>query len=108
LGVFASGLDEAYEKGMSPAWGRGEFRMELAGQKPGVSRNFDGLDQFAIERGSAKFQPGRFQACLVMIVEFIPVAMTFRDDVLPVYTACQTIRGQFALLATQTHGAADL
>ncbi len=43
-----------------------------------------------------------------MIVEFITVSVTFRNYLLPVDLPRQTARGEFALLATQTHGTADL
>jgi hypothetical protein len=87
---------------------RGEFGMELAGDEPGMPRQFDDLDQLPIDRTSRDLQAGLLQRFHITRIDLIAVTMTLGDRIRTVELAGQRIRGQHALLGPHAHGAAEI
>src|SRR5690606_6852884 len=101
-------IDETGEQGMAVTRRGGEFRMELAGQVPGVRRHFDNLHEVAVQRLAGDLQARRFKAFHVVVVDFVAVAVALGDDVLAVAVPHQRTGLEAALLATEAHGAAEV
>ena len=60
-------------------WPGLEFRMELAGNEVWMIREFDDLDELSLDVGTSKDKAGLFEVSLILVVEFVTVAMAFRD-----------------------------
>ena len=56
-----------------------EFRVELASDVIWVIRKFDNLDELSLDVGTSKDEAGLFEVSLILVVEFVTVAMAFRD-----------------------------
>ena len=56
-----------------------EFRVELASDVIWVIWKFDNLDELPLDVGARKNESGLFEISLVFVVEFVTVAMAFRD-----------------------------
>src|SRR5450432_3098899 len=83
IAVCAGRPHEAREQWMAIERRRGEFRMKLARDEPGMRTQFDELHQ-AISRESREGQSRRGQLLEIMIVEFIPMPVALEDRLLAV------------------------
>ena len=72
-------LDVAGEQGVTIPGAGGEFRVELAGQEPGVVGQFDHFHQITVGGATADAQALAFQVVQIAIVEFVTVAVAFVD-----------------------------
>ena len=106
--VAEGGADEAAEQRMAVARRGGEFRMELAGEEPGMV----GISIISTRRSSSDLPEILSPACCsgfeIAVVEFVAVAMAFGDHVLAVEFARQGAGPQPAFLRAQAHGAAQI
>lgn len=79
LGVGNGRLYERLEQWMAFSRRGGKFRMKLAGNKPGMIRQFDHFAQTVLDRHTAHAQASLPDAREVMIVDLIAMTMTFTD-----------------------------
>ena len=86
----------------------GEFRMELAGQEPGVTRQFDHLHQIAVGGTAADGQSLALQVVEIAVVELIAVAVAFGNRGLAVGLMGQGVGLDAAGLGAQAHAAAQV
>ena len=56
-----TGTDKAAEQGVTVPWRRRKFGVELAGDKPGVIRNFDDFYQIILDRAPGNQQHLQYQ-----------------------------------------------
>ena len=75
------GCDESPEQWVRMVRLAEEFRVVLGRDIERVVREFDHLDEAVIRRGSRENKPGGGVLFPEVIVEFIPVAVAFVDDV---------------------------
>ena len=73
------GPHERIEQRMRHKRRRLEFRMELAGEKPGMVRSLYDLDVFAIGRAAADAETSGGERFFVFAIEFVTVAVAFAD-----------------------------
>src|SRR5258707_14878209 len=79
--VLQSGLDERGKERMAAAGRRGEFRMELAADEPGMRWQLDHLAQLLALGEAGNAQALVLQPLHVLVVDFIAVAVAFVDHV---------------------------
>ncbi len=101
------GLDESTEEGVRFHWLRFEFRVELAAEEPGVARDLADFDVGTIGRFAGDAEAIVFEDLLVFAVEFVAVAVAFADGGFPVGLTGEAIGGEFAIISTKAHGAAE-
>src|SRR5258708_37256288 len=82
-----------------------EFGMELRGNKPGVVRQLNNLDQAIISRATADYNTIGFHAFAEFIIKFITVAVALKDDRLTVGLIGPGASRQAADPVTEAHGA---
>src|SRR4029077_8465826 len=70
---------ERVEERMRHKGRRLEFRMKLAGEKPGMVRGFDDFDVFAVGRTSGDAESSVGERFFVFAIKFVPVAVAFAD-----------------------------
>src|SRR5689334_25086267 len=87
---------------------RFEFGMELDGDVPRMRWQLDDLDELAIERTPDDLQPLVGQRFFKEAIEFVPVAMTFVDDLLSVQLMGAGSGFEFARVRAQPHSAAEV
>ena len=92
-----------------PGAGRGgEFRVELAGHKPGMARQLNDLHQFAVQRTpgdghACGLQPGR-----VMIVELVTMPVPLNNRFSAIQLARERACREPACLPAEAHAAAQI
>src|SRR5712691_1840076 len=75
--VLQSSLDERRKERVAAAGRRGEFRMELAADEPGVRWQLDHLTQLLALREAGNAQALVLQALHVPVVDLVAVAVAF-------------------------------
>ena len=78
------GFNETPEQGMTGAGCGGEFRVELATEKPRVIGQLDHFHQPFIQRMAGQRQTGGLQRLPVTVVEFVTVAVALGDHLFAV------------------------
>ena len=92
--------NEAAKEWMSPVGTALQLRVELAGEEPGVIRQFDQLHKPSVRRKARENQSGAGQQFPIDVVEFIPVAMALVDLSRTVDLSSTTLLQQTAGVAT--------
>src|SRR6266853_2458766 len=106
--VLQRGLDERGKERMAAAGRRGEFRMELAADEPGVRWQLDHLTQLLALREAGNAQALVLQALHVPVVDLVAVAVAFVYHVRTVDLACEAPGLERSALGTQPHRPAEI
>src|SRR5256885_3873631 len=106
--VLQSGLDERREERMSATGRRGEFRVELAGDQPGMRRQLDHFAKLLPLGEAGNAQALVLQSLHVLVVDLVAVAVTFVDHVRAVDLACEAPRLERGALGPQPHRPAEI
>ena len=109
LPLFPNGRpDKGAEQGMRFYGPRLEFGMELTPEEPWMVAEFYYLDEFMIGREAAYDQSLRSEQLPVFIVEFITVAMPFRNLLRTVSLKCMRTFYKHCRICAKPHGASHL
>jgi hypothetical protein len=106
--MFQRRFNEGTEQGVSVTRCRGKFRVELAGEKPGVVFQLDHFYQAVITGCSTDGQAGFDQLLHIVIVKFITVTMAFNDRIAAIYLTSQGTGYEITGLAAKPPGAAKI
>ena len=101
----------AYERAEERMWlyrPRFEFRMKLAPQEPGVIFQLYYLDKLSVRRQAADHQAFGCQQFAELVVEFVTVAVPFRDVLNAISLCCMSTMLEDSRIGTEPHGAAHL
>ena len=82
---------ETIEERMRTKWLRSKFRVELDGNVPGMGRQFENFHKFSVWRPPGDAQSVFSQNWFEFRIEFIPMPVTFMDDVEAVGFMCNGI-----------------
>ena len=93
---------------MAVTWCRREFRVELTTYEPWVPRDFNDFDQITVHRTARDAQASGLEFHHIGVIKFVAVPMSFGDEVRAVGARDETVAGEFALLPTEPHGAANI
>jgi hypothetical protein len=102
------GFDETAEQRMAVAWGRGELRVELAGDEPWMIRRFNHFDQRSIGGATGNLQAGFDDLRQQVVVHFVTMTVTLDDHILAVAIVHFGARLEQAFLSAEAHGAAQI
>src|SRR5882762_4070110 len=106
--VLQRGLDERGKERMAAAGRRGEFRMELAADEPGMRWQLDHLAQLLALGEAGNAQALVLQPLHVLVVDFIAVAVAFVDHVRAVDLAREAPGLERSALGAKTHRPAEI
>src|SRR6266699_1963711 len=106
--VMQSGLDESGKERMAAAGRRGEFRVELAADQPGMRRQLDHLAQLLALGEAGNAQALVLQSLHVLVVDLVAVAVAFVDHVRAVDLARQAHGLERDALSAQAHRPAEI
>src|SRR5256885_10419304 len=101
-------LDERREERMSATGRRGEFRVELAADQPGMRRQLDHFAQLLPLGEAGNAQALVLQSLHILVVDLIAVAVAFVDHVRAVDLACEAPRLERGALSPQPHRPAEI
>ena len=87
---------------------RGNFRVDLAAEKPWVIFQFDHFNQAVITGFSTDNQAGFDKLLQLGIVEFVTVTMALNDGIAAIYLMGQGTGYEITGLAAKPHGAAKI
>src|SRR3569833_3412898 len=93
---------------MAVAWRGLEFRMELAGDEPGMIVELDHFDEAAVLRTPGDGEAGPLQRLEIIVVEFVAMAVTLDDAVLAIRLMGLGAHHQLTGLRTEAHRAAQV
>lgn len=82
--------------------------MELHGNEPRMSFQFDDLYQLTIGRRSGYAKSGRFELISKCRIEFVTMAVSLDDGVLSVALTADAVRSQGRFIHAKPHGSALL
>src|SRR5262245_32122937 len=106
--VLVRGRDERREQRMRTRRLRLEFRMELHGEVPRMTRQLRNLDELAVGRSSRDAQAVLGQRALVEAVELVAMTVALVDERRAVYALRQRSWRQLARVRAKPHGAAQV
>src|SRR2546422_3126691 len=101
--VLQSGLDDSGKERMAAAGRRGEFRVELAADQPGMRRQLDHFAQLLALGEAGNAQALVLQSLHVLVVDLIAVAVAFVDHVRAVDLAREAPGLERCALSAQAH-----
>src|SRR3989449_8402849 len=106
--VMQSGLEESGKERMAAAGRRGEFRVELAADQPGMRRQLDHSAQVLGVGEAGNAQALVLQSLHVLVVDLIAVAVAFVDHVRAVDLAREAPGLERCALSAQAHRPAEI
>src|SRR6266478_248885 len=106
--VLQRGLDESGKERMATAGRRGEFRVELAADQPGMRRQLDHFAQLLALGEAGNPQALVLQSLHVLVVDLIAVAVAFVDHVRAVDLAREAPGLERGALSAQAHRPAEI
>src|SRR6267143_301160 len=106
--VLQRGLDESGKERMATAGRRGEFRVELAADQPGMRRQLDHFAQLLALGEAGNAQALVLQSLHVLIVDLIAVAVAFVDHVRSVDLAREAPGLERGALSAQAHRPSEI
>src|SRR5690606_21675525 len=101
-------FDVATEQAVAITRRRGEFRVELASDKPRMLRHFHHLDQLTVSGTTGNTQAGIGQLLHIGVIHFVTMAMALNDFCLAITLRRNGIVAQVTDLAAEAHGAAQV
>ena len=104
------GFYEITEQRMWIRWARLELRVKLAPQKPRVPFPvyLDDLNQMPIREDTTEDHPCRCQLIDVSIIEFVPMPVSFVDELLAIGLRGVCTRSYPTRIGAQPHGTAQI
>src|SRR5437879_7640362 len=87
---------------------RGEFRMVLAAEEPGMVRELHHLAQVLARGARRYFEPRCFEPRQIMVVDLVAMAMPLVHDLVLMDAIGQRVALHLARLRAQAHGPAQV